>query len=229
MGGPLSGVVVQTAESQVGLDTAAIPTTTASLQTAGQTLALRFGRTRADLVALGDVAGIVQHVGPMGDITLQSREGLMLAAPMLLAQESQVCQRFHRAGLNHLRAERFPPLGRRIRPFSKQRLGTDDGVIAEVVVIQNPHIQHRQLLLILAANPFGPVADGVLAIGLVQVQLGRMTTHQMAQHLMVARCRGRIPMPTRWIVKGDQLDFLPPLIGADRPRWQGPKRMALLA
>jgi len=30
-------------------------------------------------VALGDIAGIVQHVGPMGDTTLQSREGLTLA------------------------------------------------------------------------------------------------------------------------------------------------------
>ena len=90
---------------------------------------------------------------------IEEKYGVSAAAPMGLAQDGQLRQRLHRTRVNQTRAKRLAPLGRRLGPFPKQRVSAGDGVIAKVIVIQDPRLEHRQLLLVLTANPLGSVAD----------------------------------------------------------------------
>src|SRR5512136_356469 len=96
--GPLSGVIVQATEGQMGIDATPMPAATTTFETTGQTFALRFGGTRADLVAGGEITRVIQHIRVMGDISLQGRERLPFLAPMRLAQDAQFRQRLHRTG-----------------------------------------------------------------------------------------------------------------------------------
>lgn len=81
-------------------------------------------------------------------------------------------------------------------------------MLAEVVEVQHPFIEHRQPNLQLMIDPVRSIGNRQLLIEPIQIDHARLTPQQSTQRLMISGRSHHQPMRIRFIVEGGDLEFL---------------------